>query len=118
MSKQIQGIFDGVMEIIANANALVDDTSVPDMDEMKREVARLCKAINALPVKERVTYAGDLGLLFDALSVLETKLIEKRGEVGAMLSEAPTHKAASKAYAKTEQSDSKSKNKKKKKNEE
>lgn len=109
MSQHIQDIFDGVMGIVANAKTLLDDTSVPDTDKMKSEVEKLCKAINALPIKQRVAYASELGTLFDALAELETKLIQKRGEVGALLTDAPTHKAATKAYAKTEQIDRKKK---------
>lgn len=112
MVADIQKIYEGVMAIIENAKDLLDDSSVPDTDNMKREVERLCKAINDLPVQQRVAYAGELGKLFDALSALEKELKRKRDEVDNMLSDAPTHKAASKAYAKAEQID-KSKKKKK-----
>ena len=114
MSKQIQEIYDGVMAIITDSEALLDDVSVPDTDKIKSEVTRLCACINALPVQKRVAYADKLGVLFDALSELEVHLKQKRKIVGDMLAEAPTHKAATKAYAKVEGSDDKGKNKKKK----
>ncbi len=114
MSKQIQEIYDGVMAIIADSEALLDDVSVPDTDKIKSEVTRLCATINALPVQKRVAYADKLGVLFDALSELEVHLKQKRKVVAELLAEAPTHKAATKAYAKVERIDNKNKNKKSK----
>jgi hypothetical protein len=112
LSKKIQEIYDGVMGIIRDAEVLLDDVSVPDTDKIKSEVARLCAAINALPVEKRVAYADQLGGLFDALSELEVHLKQKRKLVGDMLGETSTHKSASKAYAKIEQIDFKTRNKK------
>lgn len=105
----IEKIYQAVMGVVENAKKLLDDAELPDTDAMKLEVEKLCKAINALPIEQRVAYAGELGMLFDSLSELEEKLKTKRDQVGSMLSEAPTHKTASKAYVKTDQIDKKKK---------
>lgn len=112
MANEIERIYQGIMGIIEEAKVLLEDASLPDTDVMKREVEKLCKAINSLPVQQRVAYAGELGMLFDSLSELEEKLKAKRLEVGEMLADAPSRKAATKAYAKTDHIDKKNKKKK------
>lgn len=111
MSQKIESIYQGVMTVIDESMQLLDDTKMPDTVAMKKDVERLCKAINELPISARVTYEGQLGELFQKLTTLEEKLQQKKTEVSAMLADTPIHKSASKAYSKAELSDNKSKNK-------
>lgn len=107
--KDIQTIFDGILAFIKEAGTLLDEHPVDEMKDMQADVAYLCDKINALPIKERVTYEKEMGELAAALRDLEEKLLAKREEVKGDMQSTATHKRASKAYVTADHRDKREK---------
>lgn len=94
-------LYAQVMQVIKDAELLVDEPEVPGMEHITAEVGVLCDEINALPIEQRVAYADKFKELFDALTDLEVKLALKRDEIGKMLAGTENHKKATNAYVKS-----------------